>query len=234
MSRSTPLPAQDWELLASPGHVIGKRTTASVRRLLLPACAALIISIVAAFVAVTKPVPALPQWIEERIPTFDPATFVKIPGGGAAPWVFDYLAQLTAEPGLGRREFKALETAARADIGQYGDSTQLWQAVAGLEKQPLVTRPQKAFGANAARLAHGLIVLPLGYQPGGIVWAISWVEGRLTWAELGPAGCQLLLGSTEVGQTIGCGMAPVGVLLEKAYGMERSSMFRPAYTAPAR
>lgn len=228
MSPSGQLPAQDWEILASPGHVTGKRTAALMRRLFLPACVALIVSIVAAQQAIIKPAPALPQWVQDGIPSFDPATFTKIPGGGTATWQFSYLAGLSPQPGLSARDFKALIDAAMTDVAQFADNTQLWQAVANLDKQPLVTRPQKLFGSNAGKLASGMIALPQGYRPGGGLWVVSWVEGRLTWAELGAPGCVLLMGSAETGRAVGCVPAAPGLLLEKAYGTERFALFRPA------
>lgn len=215
---------QEWETLASPGHVLrarlDERSKPRVVKGWIAAAAFLVVALFGpTIVQVRLPFGALAARLQ-----VDPRTYTTMPDGSSASYQMQWLADLPVQAGMSGKAWSDLLAAVKADSAKHGPDVAAWEALAGIEPAPRVTRPAKVFEpATLDRLATGTVAVA---ERPSAVDVIAYVDGRLSWAVVVRGGrCAILKGVAVEG----CAEETGGRL---AFG-ERVQDFRPRPATPA-
>jgi len=193
---------QDWQLLATDGHVRGHRLVHVAKLLFLPCLLSGLIGIGFVYAAVSGKGGAsftLPEAVREWLVP-DPSTFAVIPGRedeGGAPYTFAWVASATGSPqrGLTSQAWASLLEAATADVRQHGDNVEAFSAIPDTQGiNPKLTRPERALAEFRSDLARGIVAVPSSDTPRRnfegqpvVGYVTAWVEGKWSFAMiLGP------------------------------------------------
>jgi hypothetical protein len=193
---------QDWQILISPGHVIGHRLMAVGRRRFLPAVVATVVGGFLTFSAVFGGIAGFggaPASVRRALTT-DPAHYAVLPGyEERGNYRLAWLAGAVGTPqrGLTEEGWGALFTAALHDIEAHADKVDDYAELPKLQKQATVTRPEKVLSEHAGDLQNGVLALPKA-DPTTTAILAAFVEGKLRIVNLhrGPyrPECRVVLG----------------------------------------
>lgn len=196
---ATPRPAQDWEQLVSPGHVLGERIKRAGLVAFVAAlpCFAAAATFAFAFAtgrgpailnALPIPTVSVPGFIDRAL-TFDPATYTNLGGGQRVDFSLGWMTSIPRSKGLTEDQWRDLNKAVVADIRNAGTETGRWNATPALTVAPKVTRPDRALTEHVARMETGIVTIP-GPGQQQRIHIVASVNGMWGWTYLDATGCR--------------------------------------------
>lgn len=188
----------DWQIIASPGHVLMARLQRFAAWMFLPFLGLFILSAMMLFSVYGRQmvgiVPQLPQSFRAAF-TFDANTYFDIGGKRVGPDLAFLADYKPGSAGITPAQWSGIVKALMADLATSGHDIKQWKVLATLDPQPIVTRPAKALTEHSKRLSTtGIITLPENMKDRRMAYAVAHIGGQWAFLIAAPGQCRVITG----------------------------------------